>query len=106
MERKGNEKPEQRNLTKMSWSIRDGLGVVNGDGLGVVNAERGERTACVSQRADSMCKDHVASWRLRLLIIVVGMEQGLGHTAHVLSFCYSRARGKPSVLSRVGDMSG
>lgn len=53
-----------------------------------------------------MCKDHVAFWRLRLLIIVVGMEQGLGHTAHVLSFCYSRARGKPSVLSRVGDMSG
>lgn len=55
MERKGNEKPEQRNLTKMSWSIRDGLGVVNGDGLGVVNAERGEREQHVFPRGQTAC---------------------------------------------------
>lgn len=92
MERKENEKPEQRNLAKMGWSVRDGLRNVN--------AERGEREQHVFPRgrADSMCKDHVAFWHLRLLVIVVGMEQGPGHTTHVKnSFCLSRARGKPPV---------
>lgn len=71
VERKGNEKLEQRNLTKMSWSIRDGLrvvngdglrvmngdelGVVNGGGLGVVNAERGEREQHVFPRGQTAC---------------------------------------------------
>lgn len=61
MERKGNEKPEQRNLTKMSWSIRDGLGVVNGDGLGVVNAKRGEREQHVFPRGQTACAR--TTWR-------------------------------------------
>lgn len=58
---------------------------------------RQEKTVCVSQRADSMCRGPVECRYLRL-VIGVGMGQGPGHKTEVKnSFCSSRAKGKPSV---------